>query len=135
MVAQLAPIFPAKQPPACHAGGGELAHDTVEQRGELRLSVAVSGKEYPWEFVKLADGSATITGRAPPGPLFPEGGRVYLVWELPNAVKWQFAGGFVEEIPPGATWTVAPLRAAAGGGKEDAGVELVPTAPPPPPAA
>lgn len=130
VLGQLAPIFPSAeqpqpQPPACHA------HDAaVERRGELGLSVAVPGKEYPWDFVRRPGGDITITGQAPAG--FPAGGRVYLVWEVPGVVKWQFAGGVVEEIPPGATWAVAAFGTAACGGKEEAGVERAPVASAPP---
>lgn len=147
VVSDLAPIFPAEQPqpqsqpqqtqtqtPACPAGGGEPnVHDDDDAArrfsGELGLGIAVSGKEYPWVFAERPDGGAagavTITGQAPPGLGFPEGGRVYLVWELPNAVKWQFAGGVAEDVPPGATWTVASLRGTADdcAGKEEVGAE------------
>lgn len=153
VLAQLAPIFPAKPPlqqqlAACHDaagdGGNKPTHDTVEQRGDLRLSIANSGEEYPWTFIERPQGGTTVSGQAPPGLGFPEGGRVYLVWELPNTVKWQFAGGFVEEIPPRATWTVAPVRDAAppcAAGKEEeeekgaTGGERAPIASAPPAAA
>eukprot|EP00752_Nemacystus_decipiens_P002169 g2065.t1 len=146
VLAQLAPIFPAMPPSACDEAEADHsdkpAHDdaatNVEQRGDLRLSIAAAGEEYPWTFVQQPEGGVTITGQAPPGLGFPEGGRVYLVWELPNAVKWQFAGGFVEEIPPRATWVVAPTRddACAGGTGETAagGVERAPVASSAPPA-
>lgn len=120
VLAQLAPIFPpAEEPPqpqpqppsACHG-----AAEGVEKRGEVGLSVATAGDEYQWAFVQRPDG-LTISGRAPAGQGFPAGGRVYLVWDLmPNVVKWQFAGGIVEEIPPRATWAVAPLGDPASGG-------------------
>ncbi|CAN0474601.1 unnamed protein product [Ectocarpus sp. 12 AP-2014] len=125
VLAQLAPIFPPKTKsefsPAPKTGGHGEQHvpscdDVVDQRGELGLSVATNGNDFPWTFEERAEGGVTITATAPPELTFPAGGRVYLVWELPNMVKWQFSGGLVEEVPPGALWAVSPVDGGGGGG-------------------
>lgn len=129
VLGQLAPIFPPKtkkeSSPAPKAGGHGEQHapscdDMVDQRGELGLSVATNENDFPWTFEERAEGGVTVTATAPPELAFPAGGRVYLVWELPNKVKWQFSGGLVAEVPPGALWVVSPVDGGGGGGKAGA---------------
>lgn len=71
-------------------------------------------------FDERTEGGITISAPAPPELAFPAGGRVYLVWNLPNAVRWEFSGGIVEDIPRNAMWTVARVGRGgkAGGGTE-----------------
>lgn len=121
VIAQLAPVFRTKTPTTdkpCHSGD-DPSHDAVDQKGDVGLSTAVSGKEFLWVFDERKEGGTTISAPAPAELGFPAGGRVYLVWELPN-VKWEFSGGIVEDIPSNATWSLSPFD---GGGKSCSGAD------------
>lgn len=121
VIAQLAPVFRTKTPTTakpCHSGHVPSL-DALDQKGDVGLSAAVSGKEFPWVFDERKEGGTTISAPAPAELGFPAGGRVYLVWDLPN-VKWEFSGGVVEDIPSNATWTITPFD---GGGKSCSGAD------------
>ncbi|CAM9942750.1 unnamed protein product [Ascophyllum nodosum] len=73
--------------------------------GPVKLTVAPGIFGFPWVFQSGCDGY-TITALAsaiPSDVKFPEGGKLYLVWNLANTVQWQWC---VDEVPSNVIWTI-----------------------------